>query len=138
VGGSTPLIGDEVPVWDIRDEFGDTDMLVRTDAHGASLARTLGPRAVALMRGHGGVTVGPRLAVAVFTAYYVEQNALLQRQAEALGEVRYLNAGEIERAKAALLGPLALTRVWDHFRRRAEYGGEPDALATERAGMRDA
>src|SRR5687767_13808744 len=35
-------IGAEIPVWDIADEFGDTDMLVRTMEQGRSLARALG------------------------------------------------------------------------------------------------
>ncbi|HEX7785703.1 MAG TPA: class II aldolase/adducin family protein, partial [Methylomirabilota bacterium] len=51
-----------VPVFDIRAATGgDTDMLVRTPALGRALARTLGPRPVALMRGHGAVVVGPSL-----------------------------------------------------------------------------
>jgi len=41
------LIGADVPVWDIRDDFGDTNLLVREWAQGQSLARTLGDRRVA-------------------------------------------------------------------------------------------
>src|SRR5215213_9886682 len=52
-------IGAELPVWDIADDFGETDMLVRTMAQARSLAQTLGPRAVALMRGHGSVVAAP-------------------------------------------------------------------------------
>jgi len=46
------------PVWDIRKDFGETDMLVRDPARGKSLAQTLGDKPVVLMRGHGDVTVG--------------------------------------------------------------------------------
>ena len=35
-------MGAQVPVWDIREEFGDTDLLVRNLEQGRSLARTLG------------------------------------------------------------------------------------------------
>src|SRR5450631_551904 len=45
------------PVWDIRKEFGETDMLVRNPAIGKSLALTLGDKPVVLMRGHGDATV---------------------------------------------------------------------------------
>src|ERR1700760_1380134 len=48
-----------VPVWDIAREFGTTDMLVRDNGIGKSLARTLGDKSVVLMRGHGDATVGP-------------------------------------------------------------------------------
>lgn len=110
------LIGHEVPVWDIRDEFGEaTDLLVRTAEQGASLARALGDRTVALMRGHGCVVVGARLQDVVFTAYVLEQNARLQLAAEALGNVRYLSEGEIAAARATLLQPLSSDRIWDWF-----------------------
>jgi len=36
---------------------------------------------VVLMRGHGDVTVGPSVKVAVFRAYYTDVNARLQSQA---------------------------------------------------------
>jgi HCOMODA/2-hydroxy-3-carboxy-muconic semialdehyde decarboxylase len=113
------LIGVEVPVWDIREDFGETDMLVHTAEQGASLARALGQASAVLMRGHGAAVVGSTLPIAVFTAYYLEQNAGLQARAEALGEVRFLNAGETARARELLLQPLALTRAWDYFRHRA-------------------
>ena len=48
-----------VPVWDIRKDFGETDMLVSNPALGKSLAQTLGNKPVVLMRGHGDVPVGP-------------------------------------------------------------------------------
>ena len=55
---SAAVIGQEVPVWDIRDEFGDTNMLVTTNEMGDSLARAVGKGKAALMRGHGSVIVG--------------------------------------------------------------------------------
>jgi ribulose-5-phosphate 4-epimerase/fuculose-1-phosphate aldolase len=61
------------PVWDIRKDFGETDMLVRDASLGKSLAQTLGDKSVVLMRGHGDVTVGPAVKVAVFRAYYTDR-----------------------------------------------------------------
>src|SRR3569833_3460930 len=52
------FIGAGAPVWDIAAEFGATDMLVRNNAIGKSLARTLGDKAIVLMRGHDVVVVG--------------------------------------------------------------------------------
>src|SRR5690242_4594698 len=46
------FLGSGVPVWDIRNEFGDTDMLVSNSAIGKSLAQALGDKPVVLMRGH--------------------------------------------------------------------------------------
>ncbi len=41
---SASVIGHEVPFWDQRDEFGDTNLLVRLPEEGASLARALGQK----------------------------------------------------------------------------------------------
>ena len=47
-----------VPVFEIRDAAGPaTDMLIRTPALGAALAKSLGGAAVALLRGQGNVVV---------------------------------------------------------------------------------
>src|SRR3979490_225168 len=67
--------------WDIRKDCGETDMLVRDGARGKSLAGTLGDKSVVLMRGHGDVTVGPSVRLAVFRAYYTDIDAKLQSQA---------------------------------------------------------
>src|ERR1700739_4140176 len=50
---SGSFIGAEVPVWDISDRFGDTNLLVTNIEQGRDLARCLGQGSVALMRGHG-------------------------------------------------------------------------------------
>ena len=106
-----------VPLWDIRKDFGETDMLVRNPAIGKSLALALGDKPVALMRGHGDVAVGPAVKVAVFRAYYTDVNAKLQSQAVALGgEVNYLTPGE--GAKADATGLQVLDRIWNLWKMR--------------------
>ena len=51
------------PVWDIRKDFGETDMLVRTPAIGKSLAQALGDKSVVLYRSSDGAqfSVGPTI-----------------------------------------------------------------------------
>jgi ribulose-5-phosphate 4-epimerase/fuculose-1-phosphate aldolase len=106
-----------VPVWDIRKDFGETDMLVSNPALGKSLAQTLGDKPVVLMRGHGDVTVGPSVKMAVFRAYYTDVNAKLQSQAIALGgEVNYLTPGEGE--KADKINFIVLDRIWNLWKMR--------------------
>lgn len=117
------LLGTEVPVWDIADEFGPTDMLVRTLEQGRSLARTLGQRRVALMRGHGSVIAGRTLPEVVIAAVYLEQNARLLIQALSLGVVQYLSDEEIERFSAALLSPGIAERPMGTWRARVEPTG---------------
>jgi ribulose-5-phosphate 4-epimerase/fuculose-1-phosphate aldolase len=106
-----------VPVWDIRQDFGETDMLVSNAALGKSLAQTLGDKPVVLMRGHGDVTVGPTVKMAVFRAYYTDVNAKLQAQAMALGgEVNYLTKGEGE--KGDKVNFVVIDRIWNLWKMR--------------------
>jgi ribulose-5-phosphate 4-epimerase/fuculose-1-phosphate aldolase len=84
-----------VPVFEIREVAGMTDLLIRTKALGEALARTLGDGPVALMRGHGNVVVGANLKYAVSRAYYTEVNARLQLQARMLeGPLTFLDPQE--------------------------------------------
>jgi ribulose-5-phosphate 4-epimerase/fuculose-1-phosphate aldolase len=111
------FLGAGAPVWDIRKDFGETDMLVRDPARGKSLAQALGDKPVVLMRGHGDVTVGPSVKMAVFRAYYTDVNAKLQSQAIALGgEVNYLTPGE--GAKADQGNFVVIDRIWNLWKLR--------------------
>ena len=104
-----------VPVWDIRNDFGETNMLVSNSAIGKSLAAALGDKPVVLMRGHGDVTVGPSVKMAVFRAYYTDVDAKLQAQALALGgEPNYLTPGE--GVKADQTNFAVIDRIWNLWR----------------------
>ncbi|MDU3131270.1 MAG: class II aldolase/adducin family protein, partial [Bradyrhizobium sp.] len=113
------FLGEGAPVWDIGKEFGATDMLVRNNAIGKSLATALGDKSVVLMRGHGDVTVGPAVQAAVFRAYYTDVNARLQAQAMGLGtEVTYLSAEEA--AKADGVNMVIMDRAWVLWKQKAQ------------------
>jgi len=94
------FIGEGVPVFDIRERAGITDMLVSTPALGRELARVLGSRSAALMRGHGAVVVADSLHVVVAKAYYLNVNARLQSEAIQLrgSGVTYLDPEEAKKA----------------------------------------
>lgn len=117
------VIGPEVPVWDIADEFGDTDMLVRTMEQGRSLAGTLGRGRVALMRGHGSVVAGATLPETVMTSVYLDLNGRLQLQAARLGEIRFLTPGEAALCAQMQLSTVATDRAWQYWRARAGFAG---------------
>jgi ribulose-5-phosphate 4-epimerase/fuculose-1-phosphate aldolase len=103
------FVGAGVPVFEIRDAGGTTDMLVRNPSLGKALAETLGDKPAALMRGHGAVVVGATIAEAVARSYYLQMNAKLQAQALAMGgEITYLSDGEVEK----LSSPAWYDRAW--------------------------
>ena len=111
----------EVQVFDIRHQFGCTDMLVRNGAHGAALAKALGARSVVLMRGHGFVAVGGSVPEAVYRAMYTEQNASMQQRAIGLGgTVAYLDEEEARLAEAT--NRSVLERPWTLWKQKAMAG----------------
>lgn len=116
-------IGGKVPVWDIRDEFGDTNMLVTQRDQGESLARSLGPNRVVLMRGHGAAVASKTLREVVFTSIYLQTNAELVTTAQSLGDVRFLSDGEIALTADMLFSPLAQERSWQTWVNEAGYDG---------------
>jgi ribulose-5-phosphate 4-epimerase/fuculose-1-phosphate aldolase len=84
-----------VPVFEIRNVAGMTDMLVRNSALGKALAATLRAGPVVLLRGHGNAVVGPDVRRVVSRAIYTEVNSRLQLQALALGgPIAYISAEE--------------------------------------------
>jgi HCOMODA/2-hydroxy-3-carboxy-muconic semialdehyde decarboxylase len=112
------FMGVDVPVFEIRDVEGlGSDLLVRNQKLGAALAQVLGTRTVALMRGHGSVTVGTSLPQVVFRAYYAEMNARLQSEAIKLGAVTYLTPEEA--AAAAKTNDALVMRPWELWKRKA-------------------
>jgi ribulose-5-phosphate 4-epimerase/fuculose-1-phosphate aldolase len=108
----------DVPVFEIRDSAGMSNMLVSNTQLGKALASTLGDRSVALMRGHGSVVVAATIPMAVFRAHYSNVNAQLQSQALALGgSVSYL-LGEESQKTLAVIDQIH-GRAWDLWKRAA-------------------
>lgn len=106
-----------VPVFDIREKFGATDMLVCDCAKGVALAGALGDRDIALMRAHGSVACGPTLQTAVFRAVYTEVNARVQHWTVALGGGAPIAALEEEEGRLAdVPNQMAGLRAWDLWR----------------------
>ena len=121
---SGSFIGAHVPVWDIADEFGDTDLLVRNMDHGRDLARCLAGNNVALMRGHGFASAARSLIEVVRISVYLPRNARAQYRAMQLGgEIKPLSEGEIA-ARAAGYRPYSSEtwRAWQYWATKAGCG----------------
>jgi ribulose-5-phosphate 4-epimerase/fuculose-1-phosphate aldolase len=112
-------IGETVPVWEIRDKFGDTDLLVTTMDQGRDLASVLRANKAALMRGHGCAVTGVDIPDAVQTAISMKINARAILEGMQLGEVCYLTPGEINAKQAGAASLKGFDRAWDYLCRRA-------------------
>ncbi len=113
-------IGRNIPTWDIQDNFGDTDLLVRNMEQGRDLAKTMGQANVVLMRGHGCSVVGSSIKEATLTAVYLQISATVQLQSMSLGDVRYLTPGETDECTNMFYSDLSVDRVWENLTTRVK------------------
>jgi HCOMODA/2-hydroxy-3-carboxy-muconic semialdehyde decarboxylase len=113
-------LGEKVPFWDARDEFGDTTLIVAKPEEGASLACALGPNWIVLMRRHGATVAGATLEELTFRTIYTARNAALQIQAHSLGYVSPLNAAETRLAGEYNLRPGPVARAWEYWNVRLD------------------
>jgi HCOMODA/2-hydroxy-3-carboxy-muconic semialdehyde decarboxylase len=106
-----------VPVFEIREAGGMTNMLVETAALGRALAKTLADKPAALMRGHGAVVVADTIPNVVGRSIYLEINARVQSQAIALGgPIAYIDAEEARKYAASD----NYSRAWELWRKKAK------------------
>ncbi len=133
-------IGEKVAFWDSRDEFGDTCLLVLKPEEGKSLAKTLGPNWLVLMRRHGATVVGRSLVELTFRTIYQYRNAELQLMTQTLGlPLSPLTPGERKLAEDKNLEPRPQARAWEYWctrlRKAGEYpAGAPKAKAVKSKG----
>lgn len=117
---SGSFMGERVPVWDIRERFGDTNLLVTNLAQGRDLAGSLDRNNVVLMRGHGFAAAARSVIEVVRMSVYVPRNARVQLAAASLGEVKPLSRGEIEARNAGYKPRSPETwRAWEYWATRA-------------------
>jgi HCOMODA/2-hydroxy-3-carboxy-muconic semialdehyde decarboxylase len=114
--GLAGFLAEGVPVFEIRNLFGATDLLIRDQAKGRALAQTLKDKPVALMRGHGAVVVGTSLPLTVGRCVYLDMNARVQQQAIALGgKITYVSPEEGKQTVAD-----DYKRAWELWRRQVQ------------------
>jgi ribulose-5-phosphate 4-epimerase/fuculose-1-phosphate aldolase len=118
---SGSFIGSEVPVWDIADNFGDTNLLVTNIEQARDLAKCLAGNNVALMRGHGFAAAGRSLIEVVRMSVYLPRNARALLRARQLGgAIKYLSQGEID-ARNRGYSPYSTEtwRAWEYWATKA-------------------
>jgi HCOMODA/2-hydroxy-3-carboxy-muconic semialdehyde decarboxylase len=109
-----------VPVFEIRQAGGDTDMLIRNNELGRALAVALGDHAAALLRGHGAVVVAPSLPMVVSRSIFLVLDANAQAEAMQLAHgkpITYLSAAEAKRINDR--EGYGLMRAWEAWKMTA-------------------
>jgi HCOMODA/2-hydroxy-3-carboxy-muconic semialdehyde decarboxylase len=118
---SGSFIGSTVPVWDIAEKFGDTNVLVTNLAQARDLGKCLASNNIALMRGHGFAAAARSLIEVVRMSVYLPRNARALMRAKQLGgRIKYLSQGEIE-ARNRGYSPYSTEtwRAWEYWATKA-------------------
>ncbi len=121
---SGSFLGAHVPVWDIADNFGDTNLLVANYKQAQDLAKSLGAWNVALMRGHGFAAAARSIIEVVRMSVYLPRNARALLRAKQLGgEIKYLSQGEIDARNRGYSPDSPETwRAWEYWATKAGAG----------------
>ena len=116
ISGVASFLACGCPVFEIRDVGLTKGLLVSTIKQGAALAKVLGDRPVALLRGHGNVVVAPDIPRVVHRALYTEINAQQLVTALSFGKpIKYIEPDE-------MLDPQRLGDSWDVWKHDAMGG----------------
>ncbi len=106
-----------VPVFEIRERAGMTDMLIRNATLGRNLAEALGDHPAVLMRGHGAVISAPSLQRVVARTIFLSLNATLQADAMRMNApITYLDIEEARLIEAREGHGLA--RTWEGWKKK--------------------
>jgi ribulose-5-phosphate 4-epimerase/fuculose-1-phosphate aldolase len=106
-----------LPIYEIRNDAGMSDMLIGSAQLGDAVARVLADKPVALLRGHGNVVVAANIRLVVYRAIYTEINARLQMQALSLGgAVNYLEPEEGKKVDEEII-TATISRPWELWKR---------------------
>ena len=105
-----------VPVFEIRQAAGMTNMLIETVPLGRALAKAMADKPALLMRGHGAVVVADTIPNVVGRSIYLDLNARIQAQAIALGgKITYIDPEEARKYAASD----NYSRAWELWKRKA-------------------
>lgn len=107
------MFTEEVPVYR---RFG----LINRPERGDGVAAALGSSRAMLLRGHGANTVGATIEEALVTALVLEESAVHQWRAEALGTPTYFTQDELDATAPEAWDAVSYERAWDYYLSRAD------------------
>jgi len=116
VGVMGSPFGDAVPVCP------DATLIQRPE-QGDNVARSLGGNLAVILQGHGAVVVGATIEAAFVASILLEDNAVQQYRASALGVPRHLEGEELRRAREQIWNPKVISKMWNYYLMKAESRG---------------
>ena len=102
--------------------------LIHTNEQGDAVARTLGNRDAAILRGHGSIVVGESIEWTFAGCVDLEESATRLCFASLLGPVSFYTDDEANRVAKGRRRTAVIQKVWDHYVAKAKGAGLMDGL----------
>lgn len=103
--------------------------LIHTDAQGDAVAKVLGTRDAAILRGHGSLVVGQSIEWVFAACVDLEESATRYYYASLLGSVTPYTADELDRVGHGRRKMGVIQKIWDHAAAKARQAGALAGLA---------
>jgi L-ribulose-5-phosphate 4-epimerase len=97
--------------------------LIHSNEQGDAVARTLGDRTAAILRGHGSIVVGESIEWTFAACIDLEESAARLCFASVLGPVRFYTDDEVQRVAKGRRSSSVIQKVWDHYAAKAKLTG---------------
>jgi ribulose-5-phosphate 4-epimerase/fuculose-1-phosphate aldolase len=92
------------------------------------VAKVLGEKRAALLRGHGVIVVGEDVPACVTASLFLEESAKRLAHTVALGKPKAFSDDEIARVRASIWQPFVIEKTWIDTIERARLAGVLDDL----------
>lgn len=102
--------------------------LIQRPEQGEGVARALGGNLAVILQGHGAVIVGRSIEEAFVASILLEDNAVHQYRASAIGTPKPIEGEELRRAQEQVWHPKVISKIWHYYLMKAESRGIVSAL----------
>ena len=97
--------------------------LIQRREQGDAVARALGQNLAVLLQGHGAVIVGGSIEEAFVAAILLEDNAVLQYRASAIGTPKAMKGDALRRAQKQVWQPKVISKMWHYYVMKGQSKG---------------
>ena len=97
--------------------------LIQRREQGVAVARALGQNLAVILQGHGAVIVGRTIEEAFVAAILLEDNAVLQYRASAIGTPKALEGEALRQAQKQVWQPKVISKMWHYYLMKGQSTG---------------
>jgi ribulose-5-phosphate 4-epimerase/fuculose-1-phosphate aldolase len=97
--------------------------LIQRPEQGDGVAHSLGKGLAVMLQGHGAVIVGATVEEAFVASVLLEDNAVRQYRASAIGTPQAMERGQLDEARRQVWNPKVVAKIWTYYLMKGEERG---------------